>query len=140
MTRSTFAQGHSEYNRTMNYLVSNDTRNLYRAFLSLKNEEECKKFLRDLLTKAEIQEFSNRLKIAQMLSRQLPYKRIEKETGVSSTTIARISKWLAKGMGGYQLVIDRLSNKSMSSQPSTINKSVAQPTSSSPKGGVIFGA
>ncbi len=92
----------------MNYLDSKDAKQLFNAFLSLKNEEDCKKFLRDLLTEAELKEFINRWKVAQMLNKQVPYEEISKETGMSSTTIARISKWLTKGMGGYQLVLSRI--------------------------------
>lgn len=76
--------------------------------MALETEEECKKFLRDLLTASEIKEFSNRWKVAQMLDQKIAYEVIEKKTGMSSTTIARISKWLNKGKGGYRLMIDRL--------------------------------
>ena len=120
----------------MNYLVSNDTKNLYKALLSLKNEDECKKFLRDLLTKEEIQEFVNRFKVAQMLDKKISYKKIEKETGMSSTTIARVSKWLTKGMDGYRLVIDRLNDMTNKPTIETKNESHATPS----RGGVIFGA
>ena len=92
----------------MNYLDSKDAKQLYFALLSLKNEEECKKFLRDLLTEAELKEFINRWRVAQMLDQQVPYEDISKATGMSSTTIARISKWLTKGMGGYQMVLSRM--------------------------------
>jgi len=92
----------------MNYLDTKDAKQFYTAFLSLKNEEDCKMFLRDLLTEAELKEFINRWKVAQMLNKKIPYEDISKETGMSSTTIARISKWLTKGMGGYQLVLSRI--------------------------------
>ena len=89
-------------------LISNQTKQLYSALLSLKTEKECKKFLRDLLTESEIKEFANRLTVAKMLSEKTSYLEIEKQTGMSSTTIARIQKWLTNGMGGYKLVIKRL--------------------------------
>ncbi len=91
---------------------NNNTEKLYKAILSLKNENECKKFLRDLLTEAEIKEFTNRWKVAQMLDEKVQYDVIAKETGMSSTTIARISKWLNNGMGGYKLMLKRLKNNS----------------------------
>ncbi len=81
---------------------------LYKAILALKTEDECKRFLRDLLTEAEIKEFANRWKVAQMLDKKIPYEEIVKETGMSSTTIARVSKWLTDGMGGYKLALRRL--------------------------------
>lgn len=84
---------------------------LYKAFLLLKNEDECKRFLRDLLTSAEIKEFVNRWKVAQMLDKKVSYEKIETETGMSSTTIARINKWLIKGRDGYKLMLNRFKEK-----------------------------
>lgn len=82
--------------------------NLIDAILLLKNSGEAKKFLRDLLTEKELKEFGNRWKAAKMLSKNILYTKIEKETGLSSTTVARISKWLNNGKNGYNLIIKRL--------------------------------
>lgn len=84
------------------------TEELYNAILSLENTDEAKRFFRDLLTEKEILEFANRWQAAQLLDQQVSYTKIQKETGLSSTTIARIAKWLTQGMGGYRLIIDRL--------------------------------
>lgn len=89
----------------MDYLNTKKVKELYTAILSLQTEEECKKFLGDLLTEAEMNEFSNRWKVANMLNKKIDYKKIEKETGMSSTTIARISKWLNGKLGGYKLML-----------------------------------
>lgn len=78
---------------------------LFKAILQLKNIGEAKKFLRDLMTEKEIIEFANRWRAAQMLEARIPYKQIEKETGLSSTTVARISKWLKQGKGGYKAML-----------------------------------
>lgn len=91
--------------------INKNTSQLYQAILSLKNEKEAQKFFRDLLTEAEIKEFANRWKVAQMLNKKVQYEVIAKETGMSSTTIARISKWLNKGMGGYKLMLKRLTKQ-----------------------------
>ncbi len=91
---------------------------LITAITALKNTEETKKFLRDLLTEQELVEFGNRWKTARMLSEKFPYSTIEKETGLSSTTVARVSKWLNSGEGGYQLMIKRISNKNHHTDPS----------------------
>lgn len=92
----------------MNLLSNQETKQLYNALLSLKTEGECKRFLRDLLTESEIKEFANRLTVAKLLSKKMSYLEIEKQTGMSSTTIARIQKWLTNGMGGYKLVLRRI--------------------------------
>ena len=61
-----------------------------------------------MLTEAEIKEFTNRWKVARMLNEKISYEKIVKQTGMSSTTIARVQKWLTNGMGGYKLVLKRL--------------------------------
>src|SRR3989338_8455969 len=78
------------------------------AILSLQNKDEVERFLRDLLTKKEIEEFSNRFEAARMLSKKVQYGAIIEKTGLSSTTIARISKWLKGPLGGYRLVLNNL--------------------------------
>jgi TrpR-related protein YerC/YecD len=92
----------------MQYTPSIKEKELFKAILSLKTEDNAKKFLRDLLTEAELKEFANRWKVAQMLEGKIAYKEIEKQTGMSSTTIARIQKWLTKGTGGYRLMLSRI--------------------------------
>lgn len=92
----------------MKFIPDRKTKDLFKTILALKNEKECKKFFRDLLTETEIKEFANRWRVAQMLNKKVDYKTIEKETGMSSTTIARVQKWLTRGMGGYRLMLKRL--------------------------------
>lgn len=84
------------------------SRNLLKAFLSLKTEDEAKAFLRDLMTEKEIVEFDMRWRVANMLDQGMPFTEIEKETGVTPTTITRINRWLKEGCGGYKMMIDRL--------------------------------
>ena len=85
-----------------------ETEELLQAILALDNVDEAKRFFRDLLTESELLEFANRWKAAQMLENNIPYTTISQKTGLSSTTIARISKWLNGSLGGYKLVINRL--------------------------------
>ncbi|MFA6466844.1 MAG: YerC/YecD family TrpR-related protein [Patescibacteria group bacterium] len=83
---------------------------LFDAILALDNQKEAKLFLRDLLTESEITEFSNRWQAAQMLDKNIPYTQIVQKTGLSSTTVARISKWLNNGMSGYKLMLNKLNH------------------------------
>lgn len=80
---------------------------LIRAFLFLKNGEEVKQFLIDLMTEKEIGDFYNRLRAAEMLMNGDSYDKVFKETGLSSATIARVSKWV-KGSTGCGKVIERI--------------------------------
>ncbi|KKQ18581.1 MAG: TrpR like protein, YerC/YecD [Berkelbacteria bacterium GW2011_GWA1_36_9] len=81
---------------------------LFKAVLTLKTSDEARRFFRDLLTEKELIEFGKRWKAARMLSKNIPYVEIEKETGLSSTTVARVSKWLNNGENGYRLVLRKL--------------------------------
>jgi TrpR-related protein YerC/YecD len=83
------------------------------AILTLKNTDEARRFLRDLMTEGEIKEFANRLEAARLLSRDIQYNAIIESTGLSSATIARIAKWLKGSLGGYRLILSRLSNVSL---------------------------
>ena len=85
-----------------------ENKRLIQAVLALESPDETQRFLRDLMTKGEIDEFARRLKAAEMLSEKIPYTVIEKETGFSSTTVARVARWLNKGEGGYKKMISKL--------------------------------
>ena len=95
---------------------NNDNKNLVEAFLALKNNDEAQRFLRDLMTENEIEEFAKRLAAAQMLSDKIPYSTIAKTTGLSSTTVARVSKWLNGPLGGYKTILSRLHHHDQSSR------------------------
>lgn len=89
---------------------------LLEAVLSLKNVDEAQRFLRDLMTEGEIEEFAKRFQAAEMLVADIPYTTIKKATSLSSTTIARVSKWLQGELGGYRLVIERLHHRASASR------------------------
>jgi len=85
-----------------------ENKDLIEAVLAIENQDEAKRFLRDLMTEGEIQELSKRLKAAKMLTDEIPYLVIEKETGLSSTTIARVAKWLNGQGGGYKKILNKI--------------------------------
>lgn len=84
---------------------------LCKAILSLKTEEECFAFLEDICTIKEIQDISQRLEVAQMLSQGISYTTICKQTGASTATISRVSRSYEYGAGGYKKVIARLNKE-----------------------------
>ena len=95
---------------------------LIAGILALKNEDETRRFLRDLMTPGEITEFGKRLETACLLSQDVQYNAISENTGLSSATIARIAKWLDGSLGGYRLIISRLSKFSNHHSPSRLRK------------------
>lgn len=79
------------------------------TYLSITNDTEMIfNFLRDLLSEKEILEFSRRFEAAKLLTQKISYTEIEKQTGMSSTTIARISKFLNGVNAGYSDAILKL--------------------------------
>jgi TrpR-related protein YerC/YecD len=87
---------------------------LLDAILRLDNKSMAQAFLADVLTNNEIQEFGNRLRTARMLKNGESYDQIQAATGMSTTTIARVSEWLKKGAGGYDLVLRSINNNNHS--------------------------
>lgn len=92
----------------MNKKDTKKINSLYGAIIRLNGAGEAKKFFRDLLTEKELIELGNRWRAAEMLYKKASYSQIISETGLSSRTIARISKWLNKGMGGYKIMLKRI--------------------------------
>ena len=82
-------------------------RNLFAAVASLRNAEECRAFFRDLCTPAELQAMADRWAVVDWLMRGVPYREINRLTGVSVTTVSRVARCLADGNGGYSLVVRR---------------------------------
>jgi len=83
-------------------------RSLYNAVLALRSPEEVRAFFRDLCTPAELQAMADRWAVVELLEKGLPYREIQKLTGVSVTTIGRVARYLSTGNGGYQLAMNRM--------------------------------
>jgi len=81
---------------------------LFDAVVSLDTREEAAHFFRDLCTRRELEEMSQRWAVVRKLAGNRPYREIASETGVSTATIVRINQWLRHGTGGYQQMLDRL--------------------------------
>lgn len=82
-------------------------------YLSLESDKDkIFNFLRDLLSEKEIIEFSKRFEVANMLLQKTPYLKIEEKTKMSSTTIARVSKYLLWENKGYLEAINKLKSVS----------------------------
>ncbi len=88
-------------------LKSAEMDDLFKAVLSLENEEECYMFFDDLCTISELNAIAQRYKVAKMLSRKTTSHAIAEETGASSATISRVNRCLNYGAGGYKLAIAR---------------------------------
>ena len=80
---------------------------LYSELIKLETLEECEAFLLDLCTMKELQSMGQRLKAAKMLLEGKTYNEVIEETDISSATLARVSKCVRYGDGGYANVINK---------------------------------
>lgn len=85
-----------------------ETAELYRAILTLKDENECRAFFEDMCTVAEVQVMGKRLKAAQMLSDGAKYADVVSATRLSTATISRVNRALKYGSDGYTTILPRL--------------------------------
>lgn len=86
---------------------------LHKALELLKSRDEIKRFLTDLCTPGEIEAFAERWAIARALHEDnLGYREIASEIGSSTTTVARVARFLRQeNYGGYRLVLSRMEEK-----------------------------
>ena len=80
------------------------------ALLTAQDRDEMKRLLVDLCTPAEIRTMAERWHVARLLDgTDLPYREIHERTGVSTTTIVRVGRFLRQEPHqGYRRAIDRL--------------------------------
>lgn len=88
-----------------------DIDELFKAVLTLQDEEDCYRFFEDICTINEIHAIAQRLQVAKLLSEKKTYSEIEEATKASTATISRINKCLVYGAEGYQRILARLNEQ-----------------------------
>src|SRR5436190_24311400 len=85
-------------------------RELGEALLTPKSSAEMAALLADLCTPAEIRALAERWHVARLLDgTNLTYREIHDATGVSTTTIVRVARFLRQERNlGYRAALDRL--------------------------------
>jgi TrpR-related protein YerC/YecD len=86
---------------------------LCRALLTPRDSAEMARLLNDLCTPAEIRTLAERWHVARLLDgTDLSYRDIHDATGVSTTTIVRVARFLKQERHhGYRAAIDALTAK-----------------------------
>lgn len=82
--------------------------NLYQAISSVNSVDEAKLFFEDIATPAELQALSDRWLALQELKKDKSYRTVSSETGISVTTVGRVSRCITAGSGGYDIIYNRL--------------------------------
>lgn len=84
-----------------------DYSELYTEILKLETLEECEIFFDDLCAITELDAMLQRIRAAKMLLEDKTFQEVTKETKISSATLARISKCIKYGDGGYKRIIEK---------------------------------
>lgn len=71
--------------------------------VAIDNKQDLGNLLLDVCTKKEIESIYQRLRVANLLKQGLTFVQIEEKTGISSTTITRVSKCIKNGQGYTKL-------------------------------------
>ena len=93
-----------------NNFKTNPKEDLAKVLSDIESSQEMNSFLTDLCTPAELRALSERWHVAKILdSNEKSYRQINSETGVSTTTIARVARFLRdEPHQGYRTVLNRL--------------------------------
>ena len=92
----------------MEKLRTPDVEVLLDVLAAMDDKDTLFALMEDLFTIREIKESSQRLAVARLLDQGRSYAQIAEATGASATTIARVSKCLGYGSGGYRAALDVL--------------------------------
>ena len=91
----------------MTKLRHRDEELFYEAILTLRTQEECRRFFEDICTIKELQAISQRMRVACLLDSGSNYIEVSEATGASSATISRVNRCLNYG-SGYREAINNL--------------------------------
>ncbi len=86
---------------------------LAEALVTLRSPADVRAVLADLCTPAEVRTLAERWHVARLLDEgKLTYREIHEATGVSTTTIVRVARFLRQEVnGGYRILLDAMQDK-----------------------------
>ncbi|HBT96111.1 MAG TPA: TrpR YerC/YecD [Coriobacteriia bacterium] len=87
------------------HVSDEELQRLYEVIAGISDPTQLRALMEDICTIREINELAQRLTVAFMLDAGESYATIQEKTGASATTIARVSKCLNYGTGGYRSVM-----------------------------------
>lgn len=84
---------------------------LFFLVAKIDNPDDVEKLFLDLCTYTEVEQMATRLLSAKLLKSGLTYTQVMEEADISSATLARVSRCVSHGSGGYNTVIDKYEKK-----------------------------
>jgi|YNPNPStandDraft_1061719.scaffolds.fasta_scaffold01026_11 uncharacterized protein YerC len=79
---------------------------LYQVIADINNPQEAEEFLKDFLSKTELEVLAKRLGVAYYLKQNQDYDLIRKNLAISTTTVATIKNQMNKK--GFQLALKKI--------------------------------
>jgi len=92
----------------INWNTMNADRLIKALVIAAENPDLLRLFLDDLLIKSEIEQCVMRIYAANLLALAMPYTFVRQLTGLSNSTISRISKQICNKKGGYYATLQKL--------------------------------
>ncbi|PIP26482.1 MAG: hypothetical protein COS71_03125 [Candidatus Moranbacteria bacterium CG06_land_8_20_14_3_00_40_12] len=99
--------GKVKYNNLSEFEKKKYLGEFYSMVALLKDREEVKSFLKDLLTLSEVVMISRRIQIAKMLLEGNTQEEIRRKLKVGFTNINQVERWVNNGFGGYKKIIKK---------------------------------
>lgn len=91
--------------------ISQLNEQLFISFTKFHNVVEIALFIKDLLTRTEIEMFAKRLEVIKLYLKGFKYKEISKKLNVSEVTISKlIEKYLSAGYG-FKILLGKIPKK-----------------------------
>jgi TrpR-related protein YerC/YecD len=79
--------------------IKNNYSEFYKVILSLQTESDAEEFFSDLLTRKELDSFTQRITAGKLLKKGETYEKVISKTNISSATLSRVSRALKYGTG-----------------------------------------
>ncbi len=92
-------------------IYTEDVKVLCEALARITEADDVFRLLCDVCTIREIQDLAQRFLVAKLLDDGETYNYISERTGASATTIARVSKELKYGSGGYGIALSVIAER-----------------------------
>jgi len=89
--------------------LDEDIDEVLMALVYIDNLKDMQNFSNDLFTEGELSIIAMRWKAVRMLRAGIVYTKVVETTGMSSATIARLSKLLSRRAGGFANMLEKMS-------------------------------
>ncbi len=91
-----------------NSLNTPEIRQLFKAIIELRDEDECYRFFDDICTVNELKTIAQRFEVGVQLLNGSTYQEVSRSTGASTATISRVRRLLNDEQTGLEMAAGRI--------------------------------